>query len=62
MALVNAICTSCSKTVEVDSTKDAWVCPHCSTPFIVDKAIRKYRSEQYIRQKASKRSKDQWFY
>lgn len=45
MTLVNAICTSCNKTVEVDSTKDAWVCPHCSTPFVVDKAIRKYRSQ-----------------
>ena len=45
MALVNAICTNCSKTVEVDNSKDAWVCPHCSTPFIVDKAVRRYKTQ-----------------
>jgi DNA-directed RNA polymerase subunit RPC12/RpoP len=45
MANVNAICTSCNKTVEVDNTKDAWVCPYCSTPFIVSKAINKYKSQ-----------------
>ena len=45
MALVNAICTSCNKTVEVDNSKEAWVCPHCSTPFIVEKAVKKYKSQ-----------------
>ncbi|MBQ6035262.1 MAG: hypothetical protein IJL33_07170 [Ruminococcus sp.] len=45
MATVNAICTSCGKTVEVDNQKDAWVCPHCSTPFVVIKAINRYKSE-----------------
>ena len=44
MALTNAMCTNCGKTVEVDKNKDAWVCPHCSTPFIVSKAINNYKS------------------
>lgn len=46
MPLVAAKCTQCGANLEVDSTKDATVCPHCNTPFITEKAINNYNTYQ----------------
>ena len=42
MPLVKAQCTSCGAALEVDSSKDAAICPFCNTPYIVEKAINQY--------------------
>lgn len=42
MPLVKARCTSCDGELQVDSSKDAAVCPYCGTPYIVEKAINNY--------------------
>ena len=39
MPLVKAQCTNCGGMLEVDSTKDAAMCPFCNTPYVVEKAI-----------------------
>ncbi|MBR4573360.1 MAG: hypothetical protein IKO16_00465 [Lachnospiraceae bacterium] len=38
-SLVPGICPQCGGKLKVDKTKDAAVCEHCGTPFIVEKAI-----------------------
>ncbi len=47
MSLVNAKCTSCGGDLQVDNTKDAWICPFCGTPFIVEKAINNFNVTNY---------------
>lgn len=42
MPLVKAQCTNCNAMLEVDSLKDAAICPHCGTPYIVEKAIQQF--------------------
>ena len=42
MPLVNAKCTNCGATLEVDSAKDAAICPYCGSAYIVEKAINNY--------------------
>ena len=42
MPLVPAKCTQCGASLEVDSLKDAAVCPFCNTPFVTEKAINNY--------------------
>jgi len=42
MALVKAICTNCGANLEVDNTKEAGICRHCRTAYIVEKTINKY--------------------
>lgn len=42
MPLVPAKCTQCGSNVEVDDSKEAAICSHCGTPFIVEKAITNY--------------------
>lgn len=42
MPLVKAQCTNCGASLEVDSSKEAAICPHCNTPYIVEKAINNY--------------------
>ena len=42
MPLVHAKCTNCGGSLSVDSEKDAAVCTHCQSPFIVEKAINNY--------------------
>ena len=42
MPLVKAQCTNCNGMLEVDSSKDAAICPHCGTPYIVERAINNY--------------------
>ena len=44
MPLSKAICTSCGGALEVDSAKEAAICPHCGTPYIVEKAIQQYNT------------------
>lgn len=44
MSLVPAKCTQCGANVEVDPQHNAWLCPHCGTPFIVEKAISNYNT------------------
>ena len=39
---VPAKCTSCGAALQVDSNQEAAVCPYCSTPYIVKKAIQNY--------------------
>ena len=40
MGIVNSKCYYCGEPVQVDSEKDAWICPGCGEPFIVEKSIR----------------------
>ena len=42
MPLVPAKCTQCGATLTIDPSQDAAVCPFCSTPFVVEKAINNY--------------------
>ena len=42
MPFVQGNCTNCGGTLAVDNEKDAWICPYCNTPFIVEKAIKNY--------------------
>ncbi len=40
--IVPAICTQCSAQIEVDPSRDAAICPHCGTAFIVEKVIKSF--------------------
>ena len=42
MPLVAAMRTQCGGVLDIDSSKDAAVCPFCATPFITEKAIHNY--------------------
>lgn len=42
MPLVQAKCTNCGANLQVDSAKDAAICEHCNSAFIVEKAISNY--------------------
>lgn len=42
MSLVPAKCTQCGANIEIDSTKEAGICPNCGTAFISEKAINNY--------------------
>ncbi|MBQ7277749.1 MAG: leucine-rich repeat protein [Clostridia bacterium] len=42
MPLVSAKCTNCGANLEVDSVKDAAICPYCGSPYIVEKAINNF--------------------
>ena len=42
MSLVAARCTQCGANITVDSSKDAGICPHCNTAYIVEKAIKDF--------------------
>ena len=44
MPIVPALCTQCGAAVEVNDTLDAAICPHCQTPFIIQKAIQQYNT------------------
>ncbi len=43
MGLVAAKCTQCGANIEVDSTKEAGICPACGTAFITEKAVQNYQ-------------------
>ena len=42
MPLVQAKCTNCGATLEVDNAKEAAICPYCNSAYIVEKAINNY--------------------
>ena len=42
MSFVNAKCTSCGTTLEVDSSKKSIACKYCGSKFIVEEAIKNY--------------------
>ncbi len=48
MSLVAAKCTQCGANITVDSSKDAGICPHCNTAYIVEKAIKNYNTTNNI--------------
>ena len=48
MPIIPAKCTNCGATLEVDNTKDAAICPHCGSAFIVEKAINNYNTTNHI--------------
>ncbi len=48
MPLINAKCTNCGSNLQVDNTKDAWICDYCGSPFIVEKAINNYNTTNNI--------------
>ncbi len=48
MPLTKAQCTNCGGTLEIDSSKEAAVCPFCNTPYIVEKAINLYKTENHV--------------
>ena len=43
MPLIKAQCTNCNGILNVDSTKDAAICPFCNTPYVIEKAINFYQ-------------------
>jgi predicted RNA-binding Zn-ribbon protein involved in translation (DUF1610 family) len=44
MPIVQAKCTNCGANLEVDSTKDAAVCPFCGAAYVVEKAINNFNT------------------
>lgn len=42
MPLIKAQCTNCGGVLEVDKSKDAAICPFCGTPYVVEKAVQNY--------------------
>ena len=42
MPIVKAQCTNCGGLLEIDSSKDAAICPFCKTPYVVEKAINNF--------------------
>ena len=42
MPLTKAQCTNCGANLEVDSSKEAAVCPYCGAAYIVEKAVNQY--------------------
>lgn len=48
MPLTKAQCSNCGGAIEVDSSKEAAICPFCNTPYIVEKAINLYKTENHI--------------
>lgn len=42
MAIVPAKCTNCGSSLQVDNAKEAAICQHCGSAFIVEKAINHY--------------------
>jgi len=44
MPLVQAKCTNCGASLEVDNSSDALICKHCGSAFIVEKAINYYQT------------------
>ena len=46
MGIVSSKCYYCGEPVQVDIQKDAWICPGCGEPFIVEKSIRLARKNK----------------
>ena len=52
MPLADAKCTNCGINLSVDNTKDAAICKHCGSAFIVEKAINYYNITNNIKANA----------
>ena len=48
MPLMPAKCTNCGGNLEVESARDAAICPHCGSAFITEKAINNYNTYNQI--------------
>ncbi len=46
MGIVSSKCYYCGEPVQVDIQKDAWICPGCGEPFIVEKSIKLARKNK----------------
>ena len=44
MSKVSAKCTACGEIIEVDSSKEATICPKCGNPIVTQKAIENFNS------------------
>ena len=44
MPFVPALCTQCGAKLEIDSSKEATICPFCNTPFVTETAINNYNT------------------
>lgn len=44
MPFVKAKCTNCGETLEVDSSREAAVCPSCGSAYIVENAVNNYNN------------------
>ncbi len=44
MELVMGRCLNCGGTLQVESSKDAAICPYCNTQYIVKDAIQNYNT------------------
>ncbi len=44
--LVPALCPKCGGILQVEDSQEAAVCQYCSTPFIAEKAINNYITQQ----------------
>ena len=44
MPIVDAKCTNCGATLQVDNSKEAMVCQYCGSAFVVEKAINNYNT------------------
>ena len=44
MQLVKAKCSECGAVLEIDKDKEAAICSHCGSAFIVEKAINNYNT------------------
>ncbi|HHT90675.1 MAG TPA: hypothetical protein GXZ68_06895 [Firmicutes bacterium] len=60
MPFVAAKCTQCGSNLQVDSSRDAALCPHCETPFVTENAIKNYNTyHQYQIQHANLKVHDE---
>jgi len=48
MPFIEAKCTNCGAVLPVDSTREAWICGYCGTPFVVEKAIQQYNTTIHV--------------
>ena len=45
MELIKGKCPECGGILDIDSSKEALICPYCDTPYIVEKAINNYNAQ-----------------
>lgn len=48
MSLVLAKCTQCGSVLQVDGMRDAAICQHCGSAFVVEKAVHNYSVHNHI--------------
>ena len=46
MSIVSAKCTCCGADITVDDSKEALICEHCNSAFIVEKAVELFNNEK----------------